>query len=250
MAKTASAAPGTTSRSIGSSICRKMWAGPKPKLSASRIRSAGIACQPCRIIRVASGMFRNTCASTTPPRPKIEIWGRPRSRKAVLKIPDRPKIASRPSTATITGSRKGAPRAEIASARPGKRRRAKARASGMAQITEASAESTACSTVKRSAARSAAPGIPPPARHSTAATGPSVSAARARAVVRAISAPAPRAILPAPDRAVPKPHPRPEAAIFPVGSGFQTLWANLPPGYGPDTSSSSPAAPSARHRSA
>lgn len=178
-------------------------------------------CQPCRIMRVASGMFRKTCASTTPPRPKIETSGRLSPRSPAFSRPERPKTAKRPRTAAMTGSRKGAPRAVIKTVRPGKRRLASARAKGTAQTTEASAESVACSRVKRSAAQSGAVSPRPPACAITTATGASV----ASATPAAISAPARRAIRPAPGRAGFRPPPPTTAAISTAGRGSQTLSA-------------------------
>jgi len=69
MAKTTASAPGTTRANIGRSSSRQIAPGPAPSCAASRNRSAGISCQPCRISRVASGRLKNTWASTTPWRP-------------------------------------------------------------------------------------------------------------------------------------------------------------------------------------
>ncbi len=78
-------------------------------------------------------------------------------------------------TATITGRMKGAPSSVTRIPRPGKLRRARARATGMASATLIAAESTAWTSVKRRAAQSAASGQGAlPARASTATSVPSV----------------------------------------------------------------------------
>ncbi len=83
-----------------------------------------------------------------------------------------------PNTATIAGSRNGAPSSATIAARPRKRRRASARAAGTASRQLEPADITAWTTVKRSAAHSAGPSPRPgSARVSSAATVPSVSAA-------------------------------------------------------------------------
>ena len=82
-----------------------------------------------------------------------------------------------PKTATIAGSRNGAPRSATIAPRPKNRRRASARAAGTASAQLRAAEISACTSVKRSAAHSAGPSPRPgSARVSSAAMVPSVSA--------------------------------------------------------------------------
>ena len=90
--------------------------------------------------------------------------GRPSTPSRVLIIPERPKTASSPRIATITGRMKGAPSSVIRAVRPGKRRRASARATGMARRQESRAERIACTSVKRRTAMSGPPSEKPSAR--------------------------------------------------------------------------------------
>ena len=66
MTKMTAAACGAILTSIGHSITRKTSREPSPSEAASRKRSPGIASQPCRIMRVASGRLKKTCARITP----------------------------------------------------------------------------------------------------------------------------------------------------------------------------------------
>ena len=208
---------------------------------ARRKRSAGMACQPCKIMRVARGRLRNTWASTTPCRPKIDKGGRPRPVRAAFTGPARPKTAKRPRTATTTGNRKGAAKRRISSARAAKWRRASARARGMAKRHETSAESAACTSVKRSAAPSAGPSDQSVAWPAVSAALPRVSAAtaspRKAAVARAVIGPARLAIPRRLHRAARQPPLVTTKVTWPAGSGFQTLAAGPPPKGWLDTSS-------------
>lgn len=79
-------------------------------------------------------------------------------------------------TATITGRMKGAPRSVISSARPPKRRRASARATGTASTAETVADSAACQSVNQTARQSQGPSADsPPAWVATAASVPRIS---------------------------------------------------------------------------
>ena len=91
--------------------------------------------------------------------------------------------------ATITGRTNGAPSRVTKRPRPGNRRRASARATGIASRQDTVADSAACQTVKRSAAQSAGDRPrAPPARSATAASGAITKAA----TIAAAKAPGPR----------------------------------------------------------
>ena len=67
MAKITISAPGSTAAQHRPfEVAHDVARGLMPRLAASRNRSAGIDCQPCRMIRVASGRLKKTCARTTP----------------------------------------------------------------------------------------------------------------------------------------------------------------------------------------
>ena len=85
----------------------------------------------------------------------------PRPTETSLTTPARPQTASKPSTATITGSRKGAPSRPSTSPRPGNARRISARAKGTASATLRAADRVDCSNVNRTAAQSAGPSAAP-----------------------------------------------------------------------------------------
>ena len=209
-----------------------------PSDAARRKRSAGIACQPCRIIRVASGRFRKTCAKTTPCRPNIDSGGWPDADRIVLTGPARPNTANRPSTATTTGNTKGADISRIKASRPQNRRRCKARATGMASRVDTPAESAACNTVKRSADQSAGCKTHVSARAATIAALPRISAATASPSVTAGAIWKGRFAIP---QSLWPGQLRPRLGIkgwLSLGlSGFQSLWANPLPGWSRDTSS-------------
>jgi len=102
----------------------------------------------------------------------------PKTPSAWLTQPARPNTANRPSTATITGRMKGAPRSVIRAERPTNRRRASARATGTASATLTPADSAACTRVKRTACQSAGPSpAPGSARQKTAPSAPRISTA-------------------------------------------------------------------------
>ena len=101
----------------------------------------------------------------------------PRKPSTSLNIPLRPKTITSPKTATITGSRKGAPSSVISAPRPLNCRRASARATGIASRQLIAAEAKAWDTVNCIAAQSAAPSpVWNSARKATAQSVPSVSA--------------------------------------------------------------------------
>ena len=87
----------------------------------------------------------------------MSIRPRPAPASASFNHPARPNTANRPSTATMTGKRKGAPIKVTSAPRPRNARRASARATGMASAKLNSAERAACNKVNRIAAQSPGP---------------------------------------------------------------------------------------------
>ena len=82
--------------------------------------------------------------------------GNPKTCNKEFKIPEWPKIDSKPNTATITGRMKGTLKATIKSCRPLNCLRDKAKAKGHASNTDKRDDREACSKVNSNAALSAA----------------------------------------------------------------------------------------------
>ena len=113
----------------------------------------------------------------------MDSGSNPSARSPSFRSPFWPKMAIKPSTATMTGKINGAPKSIMVTSRPQKRLLAKARASGMAKTTESAADSAACISVKRSAAHSAGPNrAEEPAFSQTAISGAITNAASAAPV--------------------------------------------------------------------
>ena len=109
------------------------------------------------------------------------MGGRPNQPRTDDKTLLRPKAAKMPKIATITGKINGAPNTVTSAPRPKNRRRARARAAGIAKPTETTAEQVACKTVNRTAAQSAADKDALWARFATTTKVPSVNASTSAA---------------------------------------------------------------------
>ena len=110
----------------------------------------------------------------------MDSGSNPSARSPSFRSPFWPKMAIKPSTATMTGKINGAPKSMMVTSRPQKRLLARARASGMANRTDRAADSAACKSVKRSAAHSAGSNrTAGPAFAHTAASGAITNAASA-----------------------------------------------------------------------